>query len=83
MGVEILRNVICDRCGSECSNIYKRETFITLGLTELSYTDNVYHYTEVQLKDYDSRYESRCEQSFILCGDCVDKFGEFLKRGRR
>ena len=83
MGVEIVRNVVCDRCGKKCSTLYQKKTLTPLNLTELSYTENIYHYTEMHLIDYDSRFDCDYQKPFILCGDCVDKLGEFLKRGRR
>ncbi len=85
MGVEIVRNVVCDRCGSKCSRIIKRKISIDknqdVELTEMSFTDNVYHYTEMHLKGFDSRFKCAYQKPFILCGNCVYKLGEFLKGG--
>lgn len=83
MGVKTIRSAICDRCGEKCSYVQEK----TINEKALEHYDiktkiitgNTYHYTEVSLRGFDSRFGDSTETTFVLCGDCVSKFGDFLK----
>ena len=85
MAVHIIRSAICDRCGAECSCIHEK----ILNETALEHydiktkiiTENIYHYTEISLRGFDSRFCNSTETTFVLCGKCVSLFGDFLKGG--
>ena len=84
MGVKIIRSAICDRCGKECSCIQEK----TINEKVLEHydvktkviTENIYHYTEVSLRDFDSRFGG-IKTTFILCGKCISKLEDFFKGG--
>lgn len=82
MGVKIVRQATCDRCGRQCSGVYEKvlsqDVCDEYKLTK-NFTENFYHYTEMILNAYDNRFESGIKEPIILCGKCVDKLSEWLK----
>lgn len=83
MGVKIIRSAICDRCGKECSciqeKIIKEKALEHYDIKTKVIAENVYHYTEVSLRGFDSHFGDSTETTFVLCGKCVSDLGDFLK----
>lgn len=83
MGVEIIRKAVCDRCGKECYSV--QEKIIQQKICEdydvrvKRFSDNIFHYTEMALRGFDSRFGDSTETTFILCGDCVSSLSDWLK----
>lgn len=82
MGVRTIRMAICDRCGAECScvqeKIISEKSLEHYDLKTKVVTENFFHYTEVSLVGFDSRFSDTTESKFCLCGKCVSDFGNFL-----
>lgn len=82
MGVELIRKAICDRCGKECSNIEEKTLHEDIceqyDIKVKQLVKNVFHYTEMTLQGFDNRFECR-KNTIILCGECVDSLGEWMK----
>lgn len=84
MGVEIIRKAVCDRCGKDCSCV--REKIIHENNTEefeekiIRFSDNFFHYTEMALRGFDSRFGDSTETTIILCGECVSSLSDWLKK---
>ena len=84
MSVELIRKAVCDRCGKECYHIVEQ----TLNehiceqykIKRKRIVNNLYHYTEITLRGFDSRYGESEETTLVLCGGCVADLGEWLKR---
>ena len=84
MAVHTIRSAICDRCGAECSCIHEK----ILNETALEHydiktkiiTENIYHYTEISLRGFDSRFSDTTEAKIILCGDCISSLSDWLKK---
>ena len=83
MSVELIRKAVCDRCGKECYHITEKtinqDVCEQYKIERKRIVENIYHYTEMKLQGYDNRFECGSD-SFILCGNCVDELGEWLKR---
>lgn len=83
MGVEIIRKAVCDRCGKECSHIEERtlrEDFCKQYDIKVKQLKTIaFHYTEMSLRGFDSRFGDSAETTFVLCGNCVSKLGEWMK----
>ena len=79
MGVKIIRDATCDRCGKKCSHITTR-VLDTRDNAERKYVENnIYKYTEVILKGFDGRFSETPETSMVLCGKCLDSLEKWLK----
>ena len=84
MGIEIIRKAVCDRCGKECSCVQEK----TINEKALEHydiktkviTENIYHYTVVSLRGFDSRFSDTTETKIILCGDCISSLSDWLKK---
>lgn len=85
MGVKIIRSAICDRCGKECycvqEKIINEKALEQYDIKTKVITENIYHYTEISLRCFDSRFSDNEEMNFALCGKCVSELGDFLKGG--
>lgn len=83
MGVELIRKAVCDRCGKECYHIVEtilnEETLEQYKVKRSRIVENIYHYTELSLRGYDSRFENNSETKIVLCGKCVNDLGDWLK----
>ena len=83
MGIEIIRKAVCDRCGKECSCVQERTIHENVSkeynIKVKQFSDNVFHYTEMALRGFDSRFGNSTETTIILCGECVSNLGEWLK----
>lgn len=86
MGVKIIRSAICDRCGKKCSCVQEQtlneKAMEHYNLKTKVITENIYHYTEVCLRGFDSCLGDSTKTTFVLCGNCVSEFGDFLKGGK-
>lgn len=78
MGVKTIRSAICDRCGIECSVIETRTVGGGGVYERKEITYNRYHFTEITLSGFDSRFSDIKESKFCLCGKCVSDFSNFL-----
>lgn len=78
MGVELIRKAMCDRCGKECYHLVENIISENAGKRKFRVTDNIYSYTEVALKCYDSRFETAEPLKIILCGSCIDELGKWI-----
>ena len=78
MGLELIRKAVCDRCGKECYHLVENIISQNAGKRKFRVTNNIYSYTEIELKSYDSRFETAEPTKIILCGDCIGKLGEWL-----
>lgn len=82
MGIELIRKAVCDRCGKECSHI--KETILhedvckEYDIKTKQISQNVFRYTEITLQSFDTNFEGK-KDNIILCGECVDSLGEWLK----
>ena len=87
MGIELIRKAVCDRCGKECYHI--TEKTINQNVCEQykierrRIVENTYHYTEMALTSYDSRFETGEPMKIVLCGSCINDLGEWLKLNRQ
>ncbi len=83
MGVELIRKAVCDRCGRECSHIVEKtlheEVVEQYGVKIKQFKTIAFHYTEMALRGFDSRFGDSTETTFILCGKCVSSLSEWLK----
>ena len=83
MSVELIRKAACDRCGRECSHVEEKvlheDVLEQYDVRTKVFKTIAFHYTEMKLQGYDNRFECGSD-SFILCGNCVDELGEWLKR---
>lgn len=63
MGEKIIRQATCDRCGKKCFD-----------------KTNNHHYTKILFSTYDSRLHNqpKADSGFVLCGDCLSKFSDWL-----
>ena len=78
MGVKIIRDATCDCCGKECSYISTRVVKEQEGITQKVFETNIYNYTELILKGFDSRFAEIGESTIVLCGECVDSLVKWL-----
>ena len=81
MATKIIKKVVCDRCGKDCSAYYEK-TFLIKDdenekIKEIITNDNQYRYTEVTMQGYDSRFQCGSEK-FDLCGNCVAELSKWL-----
>lgn len=83
MGVELIRKAVCDRCGRECSHIKEKTLHEDVAeqydVKIKQFKTIAYHYTEMALRSFDSRFGDSTETAFVLCGHCVSELGEWLK----
>lgn len=83
MGVELIRKAVCDRCGKECSHIEEKilheDVCEQYDVKVKQFETIAYHYNEMALRGFDSRFGDSTETTFVLCGDCVSKLCEWLK----
>ena len=82
--VELIRKTFCDRCGKDCYSVIEKtfyeEVCHQYNIKRMRFQNNIYHYTEVSCKTFDSRFpEDVSEIKVVLCGECLNDFGEFLK----
>ena len=83
MGIETIRTAVCDRCEKECSSVQEK----TISEKALEHydiktkiiTENIYYYTEMSLRGFDSRFGDSTETTIILCGDCISSLSNWLK----
>lgn len=84
MGIEIIRKAICDRCGKDCYSIQEKTIHEKIcedyDVKVKKFSDNIFHYTEMSLRGFDSRFGNSTETTIILCGECVSSLGEWLKQ---
>lgn len=87
MGVELIRKAVCDRCGKECSHITEKTIIQDVceqyKIEKKRIVKNSYHYTEIALRGFDSRFGNSTEATFVLCGNCVKDLGEWLKANKQ
>ena len=83
MGIELIRKAVCDRCGKECYHITEKtlnqDTLEQYKIERKRIVENIYHYTEIALTTFDSRFEVGEPMKIVLCGNCVYDLGECLK----
>lgn len=82
--VEVIRKAVCDRCGKDCYSVteqtFYEEFCQQYNIKKKRVQSNFYNYTEVSCKTFDSRFpEDSREITVVLCGECLNDFGEFLK----
>ena len=86
MGLKLIRQATCDRCGRECSGvveqILREEEAQKYDVRIKRLNNNVYHYTEMTLQGYDNRFECRTDK-LIFCGKCNRELEEFIIEGRK
>lgn len=78
MGVKIIRDATCDRCGQKCSSIVEQTVKLGEDFKVKTVEFNKYHFTELLLKHQDDRFAER-ETKFVLCGNCTDELGKWLR----
>lgn len=87
MGIELIRKAICDRCGKECYHIIEKtlsqEVCEQCKIERRRIVENIYRYTEMALTSFDSRFEVGEPMKIVLCGNCVNDLGEWLKPSRQ
>lgn len=84
MGVEMIRSAVCDRCGKECSHIEERilhkDVCEQYDIAVKQLKTIAFHYTEMTLRGFDSRFGDNTETTIILCGECVSSLSDWLKK---
>lgn len=82
-----IKKATCDRCGKECSHIVEKifdeEACKLYNLKRKRIVENFYHYSEVSINQFDSRFEDSTPTNFTLCGECLSEFEEWLKIERK
>lgn len=82
MSVEIIRKAFCDRCGKACYNIEEKtiseEVCQQYQIKRTRIIHNFYHYTEIALRAFDSRFGEGEKTTLTLCGCCANDFGKWL-----
>lgn len=85
MATKIIKKVVCDRCGKDCSAYYEKKFLIKddenekikKTIKKITVNENHYHYTEITMQGYDDKFECGSEK-FDLCGACVNELSEWL-----
>ena len=86
MGIELIRKAVCDRCGKACSHIEEKilhEDICEQYNIKIKQLERIaFHYTEMTLRGFDSRFGDSSETTLVLCGNCVSELGEWLKNNK-
>ena len=90
MGLQIIKDAICDRCGRKCSHISEKtykQIDDEVANCKFKYIESFhYHYTEVELNFHDDRFPADASAKTILCGECTESLNNWLRNqedGRR
>ena len=83
MGLQIIKNATCDRCGRKCSHISER-TYKQISNEaadcNLKHIESFhFHFTELELNFYDDRFPEESSAKTILCGECTESFSSWLR----
>lgn len=83
MGLQIIKDATCDRCGRKCSHIseriYKQLTNEVADCNLKHIESFHFHFTELELKFADDRFPRESPVKIILCGECTDSFSQWLR----
>ena len=83
MGVQLIRDAICDRCGKKCSHIsekvYKHIDDEVANHKFKHIESFHYHYNEIQIKFFDDRFPNTESATTVLCDDCMSAFSSWLR----
>lgn len=83
MGLKIIKDATCDRCGRKCSHISER-TYKQISNEaadcNLKHIESFhFHFTELELSFCDDRFPRESSAKIILCGECTELFSVWLK----
>lgn len=83
MGVQLIRDATCDRCGKKCSHISEKiykHIDDEVANRQLKHIESFhYHYNEIHIKFFDDRFPDTESASVVLCGDCMSLFSNWLR----
>ena len=83
MGVQLIRDATCDRCGKKCSHIsekiYKHIDNEVADCNLRRIESFHYHYTQLEMNFCNDRFPEKSSAEIILCGECTESFSDWLR----
>ena len=82
MGLKIIKDATCDKCGRKCSHISER-TYKQINNEaadcNLKHIESFhFHFTELELNFCDDRFPKESSAKIILCEECTESFSDWL-----
>ena len=83
MGLQIIKDATCDRCGRKCSHISER-IYKQIGDEaadcNLKHIESFhFHFTELELNFCDDRFPGNTSAKIILCEECTGSLKNWLR----